>query len=54
VTINGHPVYYFVTDKKPGDINGQGVNGTWFAVSPSGGKTRALPDSLSPKGSPGN
>jgi predicted lipoprotein with Yx(FWY)xxD motif len=54
VTINGHPVYYFVTDKKPGDINGQGVNGTWFAVSPSGGRTRALPDSLSPKGSPGN
>jgi len=54
VTINGHPVYYFVTDKRPGDINGQGVNGTWFAVSPDGGKTRALPDSLSTKGSQGN
>jgi predicted lipoprotein with Yx(FWY)xxD motif len=54
VTINGHPVYYFVTDNRPGDINGQGVNGTWFAVSPDGGKTRALPDSLSTQGGQGN
>jgi predicted lipoprotein with Yx(FWY)xxD motif len=46
VTINGHPVYYFVTDARPGDINGQGINGTWFAVSPNGGRTRPLPDSL--------
>ena len=53
VTINGHPVYYFVTDTRPGDINGQGVNGTWFAVSPNGGKTRALPDSLATPGNPG-
>jgi len=53
VTINGHPVYYFVTDTRPGDINGQGVNGTWFAVSPTGGRTRPLPDSLSTPGNPG-
>jgi predicted lipoprotein with Yx(FWY)xxD motif len=53
VTINGHPVYYFVTDTRPGDIDGQGVNGTWFAVSPSGGRTRPLPDSLSTPGNPG-
>src|SRR3954451_10348841 len=26
VTIAGHPVYYFVADARPGDINGQGVN----------------------------
>ncbi|AGL14073.1 lipoprotein [Actinoplanes sp. N902-109] len=43
VTINGWPVYYFSGDKKAGDINGQGVKGTWFAVSPTGGKTKALP-----------
>ncbi|MFJ3726331.1 SCO0930 family lipoprotein [Streptomyces sp. NPDC090045] len=30
------PVYTFTGDKKPGDINGQGVGGTWYAVSPDG------------------
>jgi predicted lipoprotein with Yx(FWY)xxD motif len=43
VTINGWPVYYFVADAKPGDLNGQGVNGKWFAVGPDGGKTKAIP-----------
>ncbi|EWM14146.1 hypothetical protein [Kutzneria sp. 744] len=43
VTINGQPVYYFSGDKAPGDINGQGVKGTWFAVSPTGGQTPPLP-----------
>lgn len=28
------PVYTFSGDKKPGDTNGQGVGGTWYAVSP--------------------
>ncbi|WP_433292597.1 hypothetical protein ACQP2F_28425 [Actinoplanes sp. CA-030573] len=43
VTINGWPVYYFIADAKPGDINGQGVNGKWFAINPTGGKTKAIP-----------
>jgi predicted lipoprotein with Yx(FWY)xxD motif len=43
VTVNGHPVYYFVADAKPGDLNGQGVNGKWFAVAPDGGRTKATP-----------
>jgi predicted lipoprotein with Yx(FWY)xxD motif len=43
VTINGWPVYYFIADNKPGDINGQGVNGKWFAIRPDGGKTKAIP-----------
>ncbi|MER6203348.1 SCO0930 family lipoprotein, partial [Streptomyces sp. NPDC001586] len=30
------PVYTFTGDKKPGDINGQGVGGTWYAVAPDG------------------
>jgi hypothetical protein len=38
-------VYYFAKDGKPGDILGQGVAGTWFAVNPKGGKTGALPES---------
>ncbi|WP_454198162.1 hypothetical protein [Nocardia sp. Marseille-Q1738] len=38
ITIGGWPVYYFSKDKKPGDLLGQGVGGTWFAVAPNGGK----------------
>nr|BFE77046.1 hypothetical protein GCM10020092_103470 [Actinoplanes digitatis] len=45
VTINGWPVYFFAKDAKPGDILGQGVGGTWFAINPKGGKTGALPES---------
>ncbi|WP_199516962.1 hypothetical protein [Nucisporomicrobium flavum] len=48
VTINGQPVYYFARDEKPGDILGQGVNGTWFAVGPTGGRTKPLPDAIQP------
>jgi predicted lipoprotein with Yx(FWY)xxD motif len=39
VTYNGHPLYRFQGDKKPGDTNGQGINafgGLWWAVSSSG------------------
>jgi predicted lipoprotein with Yx(FWY)xxD motif len=39
VTYNGHPLYYFVTDRKPGQITGQGVNqfgGPWWVISPAG------------------
>lgn len=41
ITIGGWPVYYFAKDKNPGDLNGQGVGGTWFAVNPTGGKALA-------------
>jgi predicted lipoprotein with Yx(FWY)xxD motif len=39
VTYNGHPLYYFVTDRKPGDTTGQGVNqfgGPWWVLSTAG------------------
>jgi predicted lipoprotein with Yx(FWY)xxD motif len=39
VTYAGHPLYYFVQDKKPGDTTGQGVNGfgaLWWVMSPAG------------------
>ncbi|MFC7309642.1 SCO0930 family lipoprotein [Streptomyces monticola] len=35
-TIDCWPLYTFSGDKKPGDTNGQGVGGTWYAVSPEG------------------
>jgi len=41
VTYNGHPLYYFVGDSKPGDTNGEGINafgGGWDVVSTSGMK----------------
>jgi len=33
-TYNGMPLYYWISDKAPGDILGQGVGGVWFVVSP--------------------
>ncbi len=36
ITVGGWPVYRFSGDAKPGDLNGQGVGGTWFAVGPTG------------------
>lgn len=39
VTYNGHPLYYFVGDKKPGEITCQAVTefgGAWYVVDASG------------------
>jgi predicted lipoprotein with Yx(FWY)xxD motif len=39
VTYAGHPLYYFLQDKKPGDATGQAVNGfggLWWVISASG------------------
>jgi predicted lipoprotein with Yx(FWY)xxD motif len=39
VTYAGHPLYYFITDKKAGDVTGQGIDGfggPWYVVAPSG------------------
>jgi predicted lipoprotein with Yx(FWY)xxD motif len=39
VTYKGHPLYYFVTDRKPGQTTGQGVDqfgGPWWVLSPAG------------------
>ncbi|WP_040793745.1 hypothetical protein [Nocardia paucivorans] len=41
ITIGGWPVYYFSKDRRPGDLLGQGVGGTWFAVAPTGGRALA-------------
>ncbi len=39
VTYNGHPLYGFQMDKKPGDTNGQGLTAfgaSWFALTAAG------------------
>jgi predicted lipoprotein with Yx(FWY)xxD motif len=36
VTYNGWPLYYFSGDAGAGSVNGQGAEGLWFLVSPSG------------------
>jgi predicted lipoprotein with Yx(FWY)xxD motif len=39
VTYNGHPLYSFVADSKPGQTTGQGVNqfgGPWWVISAAG------------------
>ncbi|HEX4033692.1 MAG TPA: hypothetical protein VHX66_04545 [Solirubrobacteraceae bacterium] len=39
VTYNGHPLYLFISDTKPGVISGEGntsFGGPWWLVSPSG------------------
>jgi predicted lipoprotein with Yx(FWY)xxD motif len=39
VTYNGHPLYLYVADKKPGDVTGQALvafGAPWYVVSPAG------------------
>ncbi|MBN9101782.1 MAG: hypothetical protein J0I49_27340 [Pseudonocardia sp.] len=36
LTLNGWPLYRFAEDTAPGDVNGQGVGGTWQAIGPDG------------------
>ena len=38
LTLNGLPLYLFVTDKAPGDVTGQGAASVWWVVAPDGTK----------------
>src|SRR3954451_4571698 len=43
VTYGGHPLYYFVTDRKHGQTTGQGIDqfgGPWWVISPAGKEIR--------------
>ena len=43
VTYNGHPLYYYIADRKAGQITCQNVvefGGTWLLVSPGGAAIR--------------
>ena len=44
VTYNGHPLYLFIKDQKPGQTTGQGVTAfgaAWFALTPTGNRASA-------------
>jgi predicted lipoprotein with Yx(FWY)xxD motif len=56
ITYNGHPVYLFIKDQKPGDTNGEGANAfgaSWFALSPAGNQVIAAAPSGSSSSSGG-
>jgi predicted lipoprotein with Yx(FWY)xxD motif len=56
VTYNGHPLYTFVMDQKPGDTKGQGVSafgGSWFTLNSAGSQVTAQPTTTSTSGSSG-
>lgn len=38
VTIGGWPVYRHAADPKPGSVDGQGADGGWWAITPTGGR----------------
>jgi predicted lipoprotein with Yx(FWY)xxD motif len=53
VTYNGHPLYGFVKDQKPGQANGQGVTafgGSWFALSSVGTQVSKAAAAPAPSG----
>jgi predicted lipoprotein with Yx(FWY)xxD motif len=41
VALNGHPLYLYAKDQRPGQTSGQGVAGVWFAASPNGQPVRS-------------
>jgi predicted lipoprotein with Yx(FWY)xxD motif len=49
VTFRGGPLYFFVQDKKPGDVNGEGFKdvGTWHAAALKAGSTAPPPTTTS-------
>ena len=56
MTYNGHPLYLYIRDRKPGDTNGQGVTAfgaEWFALSPAGNQSSNEPSSSGGESSSG-
>ena len=50
LTYKGWPLYTYSGDSAPGQANGQGISGTWFAMTASGPKSSS--GGPSPAGSP--
>ena len=43
ITLNGWPLYYFIGDEAPGDVNGQAVQDIWWVLDPTGEVIRDTP-----------
>ena len=54
LTLNGWPLYRFAGDTAAGQVNGQGVGGTWFASTPLGAKAQDQSQGQSQGQSPGS
>jgi predicted lipoprotein with Yx(FWY)xxD motif len=55
-TYDGHPLYLFSGDKRPGQVNGNKLNtagGLWWATTPTGAKLTAAPAPAPSKSSGG-
>jgi predicted lipoprotein with Yx(FWY)xxD motif len=57
VTYNGHPLYYYVGDHRPGQTSGQGLNqfgALWYVLGPGGNPVNSspVPAAASGSGSP--
>lgn len=48
VTLGGWPLYYYVGDSAPGQVNGRGSGGVWWPVSPDGSRVKVIPVDLPP------
>jgi predicted lipoprotein with Yx(FWY)xxD motif len=51
ITYNGHPLYYYVGDQRPGQTAGQGLNqfgARWYVLSASGAAITSAAPSTSP------
>ncbi|MDV9170567.1 hypothetical protein R6V09_10530 [Streptomyces sp. W16] len=51
LTLAGWPLYRYAKDDQPKEAYGQGVDGTWWAVTPTGAKATAATSSGSTGGS---
>ncbi|TDD51200.1 hypothetical protein E1286_10860 [Nonomuraea terrae] len=38
LTVGGRPVYRHTGDTRPGDMHGQGADGAWYPIAPTGAK----------------
>jgi predicted lipoprotein with Yx(FWY)xxD motif len=52
VAADGVPLYYFIKDKKNGDVFGQGVGGIWFVLDPDGQAVKTALPTAAPTSSP--
>jgi predicted lipoprotein with Yx(FWY)xxD motif len=43
LTLGGSPLYEFASDTAPGDVKGQAIDGTFWAVTPTGAKDMMMP-----------